>query len=404
MRFLRPFVSLCLFLLVAPLCAQVKTGIDVLEENGFDIFSHKRVGLLTNPTGVDAQMRSTVDVLYQNVNLTTLYAPEHGVRGDQYAGTTVDNSTDQHTGLPVYALYGATRKPTADMLKNVDVIVYDIQDVGCRSYTFISSMGLLMEAAAENDKEVVILDRPNPLGGEKVEGPLVQDGFFSFVSQYSIPYLYGLTCGELATMINAERAADKKCRLTVVKMDGWHRSMSFAQTGLAWVPTSPQIPTCETAFYYPLSGICGELGSINIGVGYTLPFKVFATAYADADKLSKAMNQLKLPGLLFRPIVFKPFFGASQGKVMQGVQVFVTDFQAANLTEVQFYALQEVHRLYPSQPLFNLKSYNMFDKVCGSDKVRTLFGKNFLFEDLRTYWRKDAAAFKQKSRAYYLYD
>ena len=184
--------------------AQVKTGIEVLRERDFDLLKGKRVGLVTNPTGVDNQLRSTIDILHEHVQLVALFGPEHGVRGNFAAGDHVGDQVDGTTGVPVYSLYGKNRKPNKEALEQVDVIVYDIQDIGVRSYTYISTMGLVMEAAADLDKEVVILDRPNPLGGIRVEGPLVEDGFFSFVSQYSIPYIYGLTCGELALFLNGE--------------------------------------------------------------------------------------------------------------------------------------------------------------------------------------------------------
>ena len=200
----------------------IKTGLEVLKEQRFQCLKGKRVGLITNPTGVDNHLRSTIDILHEapEVNLTALYGPEHGVRGDVHAGDKIDSGTDPATGLPVYSLYGATRKPTPEMLKDIDVLVYDIQDIGCRSFTYISTMGLAMEAAAENNIEFVVLDRPNPLGGLKIEGCIVEDGFFSFVSQYKIPYVYGLTCGELALMLNADKQPGKACKLHVVKMKG----------------------------------------------------------------------------------------------------------------------------------------------------------------------------------------
>lgn len=388
--------------------AQVKTGIDVLQESGFSILAGKKVGLLTNPTGIDRNMRSTIDILYaaKEVDLTTLFAPEHGIRGSELAGALVANTVDKLTGLPVYSLHGKTRKPTAEMLKNVDVIVYDIQDIGCRSYTFISSLGNVMEAAAQFNKEVVVLDRPNPLGGEKVEGPLVRDGFYSFVSNFNIPYVYGLTVGELAGLVNNERPVDKRCRLTVVKMDGWKRNMTFGETGLPWVLTSPQIPTPEAAVAYPMSGIIGELYAIQIGVGYTLPFQVFAAEWIDGEALAKAMNRLNLPGISFRPITFKPYFGISSGKAVSGVQVYVTDYRKAALTEVQWYVAQELHRMYPNHDLFklgNLKNYNMFDNVCGTSQVRQLLTKRYQTADLLPFWRADAEAFKVRSSAYKLY-
>ena len=199
---------------------KIKTGIEVLKASGFKILEGKRIGLITNPTGVDNDLESTIDVLHQspNVKLVALYGPEHGVRGDVHAGDKVDSFTDPETGVPVFSLYGATRKPTKEMLEGIDVLVYDIQDIGCRSYTYISTMYLAMQAAAENDIEFVVLDRPNPLGGLKVEGNLVENGFISFVSQLKIPYVYGLTCGELAMMINGEGMLEKPCKLSVVKM------------------------------------------------------------------------------------------------------------------------------------------------------------------------------------------
>lgn len=401
-------VTLISSVIWASVAAQVKTGIDVLQESGFSILAGKKVGLLTNPTGIDRNMRSTIDILYaaKEVELTTLFAPEHGIRGSELAGALVANTVDKLTGLPVYSLHGKTRKPTAEMLKNVDVIVYDIQDIGCRSYTFISSLGNVMEAAAQFNKEVVVLDRPNPLGGEKVEGPLVRDGFYSFVSNFNIPYVYGLTVGELAGLVNNERPVDKRCRLTVVKMDGWKRNMTFGDTGLPWVLTSPQIPTPEAAVAYPMSGIIGELYAIQIGVGYTLPFQVFAAEWIDGEALAKAMNRLNLPGISFRPITFKPYFGISSGKAVSGVQVYVTDYRKAALTEVQWYVAQELHRMYPNHDLFklgNLKNYNMFDNVCGTSQVRQLLTKRYQTADLLPFWRADAEAFKVRSSAYKLY-
>ena len=288
--------------------SQVLTGIEVLADRDFDLLMGKRVGLVTNPTGVDGSLRSTIDILHEHVNLTALFGPEHGVRGDYSAGDHVGDQVDTQTGIPVFSLYGASRKPGKEALELVDVLVYDIQDIGARSYTYISTMGLVMEAAAEMNKEVVILDRPNPLGGIRVEGPLVEDGFFSFVSQYRIPYVYGLTCGELALMLNGEGMLEggKQCRLQVVPMEGWHREMTFGETGLPWVPTSPHIPDYHTSYFYPATGIIGELDPNMIGIGYTLPFQVLVTEKVDAVQLSAAMNALQIEGVIFRPIWFKP--------------------------------------------------------------------------------------------------
>lgn len=387
---------------------KIKTGIEVLKEQKFKCLEGKRVGLITNPTGVDNQLKSTIDILHEapNVELVALYGPEHGVRGDAHAGDKVENETDPSTNIPVHSLYGKTRKPTPEMLKDIDVLVYDIQDIGCRSFTYISTMGLAMVAAAENDIEFVVLDRPNPIGGLKIEGNLVEEGYISFVSQFKIPYLYALTCGELALMLNGEKMLEKQCKLHVVKMKGWKRSMEYTQTGLQWVPSSPHIPHPHSAIFYPISGILGELGYMSIGVGYTIPFQMFATPWIKAEALAARMNALQLPGVIFRPIHLKPFYSAYKEEQIQGVQVHIVDFRKAALSEIQFLLMQEVAALYPDRAIFdhaNKERFNMFDKVSGSNQIRERFGKNNRWEDIRDYWYKDVESFRKLSKPYYLY-
>ena len=409
----RLLVVLSLFVFCWGLQAQkirIKTGIEALKQQNFKILEGKRVGLITNPTGVDNEMKSTIDVLHEapNVNLVALYGPEHGVRGDVHAGDKVSDIKDATTGLPVYSLYGKTRKATPEMLKDVDVLVYDIQDIGCRSFTYISTMGLAMEAAAENGKEFIVLDRPNPLGGQKIEGNLVEDDCVSFVSQFKIPYIYGMTCGELAQMLNEERMLTNgiQCDLKVVKMKGWKRKMDYVQTGLQWVPSSPHIPHPHSAFFYPVSGILGELGYMSIGVGYTIPFQMFAAEWVEAEKLAQNLNALSLPGLVFRPMYLKPFYSVGKGKLLQGVQVHILDVQKAPLSDIQFLVMQEVANLYPDRAVFehaNKDRFNMFDKVCGSKQIRELFSKRNKWSDASSYWYKDVEAFRQMSKKYYLY-
>lgn len=384
--------------------SQVMTGIEVLRDANFELLKGKRVGLITNPTGVDRNLKSTVDILFEapDVQLVALYGPEHGVRGDIPAGEKVENQVDAKTGLKVHSLYGKTRKPTPEMLQGIDVLVYDIQDIGCRSYTFISTMGLVMRAAKEQNKEVVILDRPNPLGGEKVEGSGVSQGYFSFVSQFDIPYIYGLTCGELANYLNQEIG----CKLTVVPMQGWKRSMRFEDTGLPWVPTSPQIPSTTAAILYPATGIIGEMGFLNIGVGYTLPFQVMTAPWVKSVELTEVLNAKQLPGVAFRPILYKPLFGDMQGQTVQGVQIFITDYDKARLSEIQFHVIEAMHQLYPSHVLFSAeteKRNNMFDKVCGTNFIRENFSKQYKIDDILSYWRNNEQAFKEKSASFYLY-
>lgn len=401
-------LAFCLFASGQVLAKQVKTGIEVLKEQNFKCLEGKRVGLITNPTGVDNKLKSTIDILYEapNVKLVALYGPEHGVRGDIHAGDKVDNSADASTGLPVFSLYGKTRKPTSEMLEGIDVLVYDIQDIGCRSFTYISTMGLAMEAAAENNIEFIVLDRPNPLGGLKVEGNLAEEGYFSFVSQFPIPYLYGLTCGELALMLNGEKMLKSQCRLQVVKMKGWKRKMTYPETKLQWIPSSPHIPHPHSSYFYPVSGILGELGYVSIGVGYTIPFQMFAAQWIEADKFANSLNALQLSGVTFRPMYIKPFYSVGKGELLQGVQVHITDYNKVALSEIQFYVMQEIAALYPDKAVFDHADkdrFNMFDKVSGSNKIRELFTERNKASDMLAYWNKDAADFKKLSKNYYLY-
>lgn len=401
------FLSILLIFTASVSAATVQTGIEVLRADGFKLLEGKRVGLTTNPTGVDSNLKSTIDILWEaeNVNLVALYGPEHGVRGNVHAGDVVDNEVDKKTGLKMYSLYGKTKKPNKEMMDEIDVMVYDIQDNGCRSYTYISTMGMLMEACIEHGKELIVLDRPNPLGGEKIEGCLVEDGYISFVSQFKIPYLYGQTPGELALYLNATDY-ENKCKLTVVEMKGWERDMTWDETGLEWIVASPHVPHGQSAVFYPVTGIFGEFGYISIGVGYTLPFEVMGAPWISADTLAEAMNALELPGLEFRPIYYKPYYSTFQGELCQGVQIHILDYEKARLSEVQFLVVQELMRLWPEKDWFQLcnqKRFGMFDKVCGTNKIREMFGKRYQWEDIREYWYKDVEAYREASSKYYLY-
>lgn len=396
--------------------AQIRPGIEVLRDNDFQGLKGKRVGLVTNPSGVDRDLRSDIDILFEapEVNLVALFGPEHGVRGDAYAGAHVENSVDEKTGLRVYSIYGSNREPSDEMLRGINVMVYDIQDVGVRSYTFISTLGLVMRACARNGIEVMVLDRPNPLGGNKIEGCCVEEGYFSFVSQFAIPYIYGLTVGELAYMINEEgmnrgqkgTLPPVRCRLSIVPIQGWKRDMLYADTGLPWILPSPNIPYPQSAINYPTSGICGELdGYLNIGVGYNLPFETFAAEWVDADRLIDELDSYSLKGVRFRPIHYKPFSGPMAGKLLHGVQFHFSDYEAATVSLTQFYVMQALHKLYPAHNPFTVNASRnaMFDKVCGTSHIREVFSKRFLVSDILGYWQKDAAPFREKSRKYLLY-
>ena len=393
------------------LSTQVKPGIEVLRDDRFKALEGKRVGLITNPTGVDRNLKSTADILFEapNVNLVALYGPEHGIRGDVTAGGSIDDITDSQTGLPVYSLYGKNRKPSSEILQGIDVLVYDIQDIGCRSYTYISTMGLAMEAAAENGIEFVVLDRPNPLGGEKFEGcPNVEPNLVSFVSQFPVTYIHGFTTGELAGFLNGEGLLKDgiRCKLKVIRMKGWERKMNFKATGLPWVISSPHIPRSETAYFYASSGILGELYFFNIGIGYTLPFELFAAEWMDAEKLTANLNGLKIPGVRFRPIHYKPYYGSQKDIYLHGVQTYIIDVNKIPLTLIQFYVLQECHKLYPDKNAFELcgpERLSMFDKVCGSGRMREVFSQSFTVDSILTVWNNDVDNFKKKAKKYFIY-
>lgn len=389
---------------------KVTLGIDVLQKNNFSLLTGKRVGLITNHTGVNSKLESTLDLFKRadNFRLTAVFSPEHGLKGLVASGQSYDSYTDTLTGIKYFVLYGKTAKPTNEMLEGIDVLVYDIQDIGVRSYTYISTLGLAMEAAAENKIQFIVLDRPNPLGGLRIEGNVVEDDFRSFVGSYAIPYVYGLTCGELANLINTKAALGNKvkCKLNVVKMEGWKRNMLFKDTELIWVPTSPNVPYMETPSYLVASGVLGELVVFGIGITYTLPFQAYADEWIDADTLAIKMDALNLPGVLFRPISYKVLYGDWKDKIFNGVQIHITDFEKVYLLELQFYFLQVYHQLYPDTNPFTLATTNrmkMFDLVMGTDKVRLKFSKRFRVDDIKKFLHKDIDWFRKLSKRYYLY-
>ena len=398
--------------------ANVKLGIDVLEEHQFAELKGKRVGLITNATGIDSRGVSTVDVLLHapGVQLVALFGPEHGVYGSDWAGQYVPSSTDAHTGLPVYSLYGPTKKPTPEMLQGIDVLVYDIQDIGCRSYTYISTMGLAMEAAGEAGIKFYVLDRPNPLNGNRVEGMMLDPKSRSFTQQWDIPYVYGLTPGELAYMIRATPGWIKKAQplahdtgspVNIVRMEGWYRSMYWEDTGLMWVPTSPHIPTAETALNYVATGFLGEAGGINHGIGYTLPFAVFGHPTFDAFTLTSEMNKLQLPGVYFEPVTFKPFYGEFKDQLINGSQIYYTDRTKANLCNL---AAQILYKTYhsPGTKMFRDSPDGNsgpapFDHIAGGPELRVALQTGKTPEDIITSWQTGLAEFRQARRPYLLY-
>ena len=391
-----------------PSDTRVLTGVDVLVQQDFAPLAGRRVGLITNPTGVTRDLRSTIDVLHdaENVELVALFGPEHGVRGEAHAGDTVEDARDTQTGLPMYSLYGKNRKPTAEMLEGIDTLVFDIQDIGSRSYTFISTMAAAMESAAQHNMRFVVLDRPNPITGTRVEGRVLDMQYKSFVGYLPIPYLHGMTVGELARMINGEGwlPDGAKCDLQVVEMRGWRRAMWFDETGLIWTPPSPHVPRAESAAFYAATGIMGELQVISEGVGYTLPFELAGHEQLDPQALADELNRRKLPGVHFRPLYFRPFYTRHEGKTLGGVQVILTDRAAAELTPIQFHVMDAAKRLLSDLELFGGKRDNMFDKVCGTDRIRAGFNRGVPLEAILKVWNAGVDEFRAARQPYLLYE
>lgn len=374
-------------------------GVDVLLNDDLDKIKGKNVGLITNPTGVDQDLNSVVDTLYNDddVNLVSLYGPEHGVRGGAQAGGDVDFYIDDRTGLPVYSLYGDTRKPTPEMLEDVDVLLFDIQDVGTRYYTYIYTMAYAMEAAEENNIEFIVLDRPNPLGGYKVQGPVLDPDYSSFVGLYPIPLRHGMTVGELAKLFNKE--FDIGANLTVEKMKGWKRSMDYDDTPLAWVLPSPNMPTTDTAFVYPGAALI-EGTDVSEGRGTTRPFELMGAPFIDGNDLADQMNEAKLPGATFRAAYFTPQFSKHAGELSGGIQIHVTDREAYQPVKTGITIVKTIHDMYPDD--FAFKNDN-FDRLIGNGWVRKKIEQGASVDEIVDHWQEGLQDFKKLRRNYLLY-
>ena len=398
-------------LVVLPLAAfpqqfpreKVKLGIDVLLSENMDLLKGKRIGLITNPTGVCSNLTSTLDTLNMrsDVNLVALFGPEHGVRGDRYAGQNISSYTDEKTGLVVWSLYGKTKKPTRRMLQDIDLLVFDMQDIGSRAYTFIYTMARTMEAAKENNIPILILDHPDPLGGELVEGPILKSAFKSFIGLYPIPSVYGMTIGELALYFNSE--FNINADLTVIPMHGWKRSMTFAQTGLIWIPTSPHVPHAETPFYIAATGAMGELRTVNVGVGYTLPFQLVGAPWITANDLADELNHRHLPGVIFRPAFYRPYYSTLAAQNLQGVQIHIYDDKVFKPMRTQIHILAALQKLYPLQNIFNPSRLGMFNKAMGTDKIWKDIARGVSAKDIYVSFQKDVQNFLTKREKYLLY-
>lgn len=380
--------------------AGVVLGIDVLEKRGFDVLQGKRVGLVTNQTGRSVTGEATIDILRRasGVRLVALYGPEHGVRGNAVAGAHVGNSRDAATGLPVFSLYGSTRQPTATMLKGVQILVFDMQDVGSRSYTFLATLEKCRQACAANNIRLVVLDRPNPLGGA-TEGNIPQN--FSFVCPFPMPYRSGLTIGETARWLNAR--AQKKCSLTVVPLENYGRQ-PFSQTGLTWTRSSPNIPRDTSAFFYGATGLLGELPALSIGIGTPRPFELAGAPNLNAIALAARLNNRGLKGWNFRAVYWIPTAGRYAHKRCQGVQIELLDPNVAQVTRLNFEIYDAVRHVAPSLSFFKSARHNdMFDKVCGTSQIRRLMQQGQSASALWSVWNRGAAPFQKQVEPFRLY-
>lgn len=373
-------------------------GIDFLASRGFDLLRGKRVGLITNHTSMTGRGEMTRVAMKRALGpaLTALYAPEHGIDGSVGAGIHVSTRRDSVTGLTVYSLYGPTRKPTPQMLAPIDVLVFDLQDIGCRSYTYISTMAVAMEAAAENGKSFVVLDRPNPMGGLRVEGPPLENQWKSFVGQIPVPYVHGMTTGELAMMISGKRWIASVPRLNVVKMQGWNRRMIWQDTGLRWYRTSPNIPYATSPFYYVATGMLGGAAMVDIGIGTENPF-----GYAGASGVSPTSMYNYCRSLNASGVSFSPFTNRDFG----GVKLNINPRATADLTALDVLMLAELNRLTGGKVLSRMSGskLNLFHKVYGSESLYRDLRRGVSPMHLIAGWMKHNRAFMSERQRYLMY-
>lgn len=357
--------------------SNVKLGVDVFfTENYLSSLKGKKIGIITNQTGVDSELCPTIERFLseaKDYSIKALFSPEHGIDGNCRAGEKVEDCS--YKGIPVYSLHGKSRRPTKEMLQGIDILIFDIQDIGCRPYTYSTTLFYAMEEAKNNNIEVIVLDRPNPINGLTVDGPLLDEKFRSFLGYTNIAYCHGMTIGELAKYFNGEYSIG--CKLTVVPMKGWKRSMSFKDTGLYWVPTSPNIPEGDTPFFYPLTGIMGELEILSIGIGYTLPFKIFGAPWLDGKSFCEKLNAQNMPGIKFIPFNFRPHYGLYKEEDCCGVKIIITDSEKYKPVATQYLILGMLKSLYPKIFVDKIEkgAKELFNKVNGTDEVYNILIK-----------------------------
>ena len=378
------------------------TGLDRVDLYK-EVFEGRRLGIITNHTAYDRDGKFIVDVFknMKGVTITALLSPEHGLWGTAPDGKKIDNQTHPVYNLPVYSLYGKTRKPTSDMLRNIDVLIFDIQDIGARFYTYIYTMSLAMEAAAENGKTFVVLDRPNPINGKSVQGNILEPVLASFVGLYPIPVRHGMTAGELAKMFNGQGwlAGHVKAELIVIPMEGWRRRMWYDRTHLRFIKPSPNMPDLETAAVYP--GLCLLEGTnVSEARGTTMPFRQFGAPWIDSKLLAERLNALNLPAMRFEPVSFTPTSSKYKGRECHGVRILVTDRDRLTPYSSGVRIVNEICRMYPDR--LEWKTAH-FDRLCGTSKIRNAIAGRSSLDVLQNKWQAELESFLEIRARHLIY-
>jgi len=388
---------------------RIRPGIEVLLNHRMDLLAGQRVGLVCNQATVLPDLRHAADVFYEHpeIDLTTLFGPQHGIRGDvQYNMIETPHMPDARTGIMVYSLYSETREPTEAMLADVDTIVVDLQDVGCRIYTFVYTMANCMRAAKTFGKRVIVCDRPNPINGNDIDGNVTEDAFTSFVGQFALPTRHGMTIGELAKMFNEHFGIG--CELEVVKMEGWRREMWGDETGLPWVLPSPNIPDVDTCVVFPAT-VHLEGTELSEGRGTTLPFFLNGAPFIDAYAWAAELRKFDLPGVAFREAYFQPTFCEFAGQTCGGVQIHITDRETFKPVITGIAMVKTAYEMYPDHFQWRQNAYeyefdkNPFDVVAGTDKIRKAIESGAALSEIENAWADELNAFAEARKPYLLY-
>ncbi|MEM8727126.1 MAG: DUF1343 domain-containing protein [Chlamydiota bacterium] len=390
-----------------PVVGVIDLGVDTFFSEGHDKpYRNQRIGLISNQTGVDKKLTPTVEVLRKNgMKVVALFSPEHGWHGSGYAFEKIADGVVDN--LPFYSLHGKTRRPEGRMLKGVDLLIYDIQDIGIRSYTYATTLFYVMEEAAKRSLPVLVFDRPNPINGLIVDGGMLEQKWRSFIGYINVPYCHGMTIGELALFFNGECKIG--CDLKVIPMKGWKRTMSFKETGLTWIPTSPHIPESDTPLFCASTGIIGELNIVNIGIGYTLPFKLIGAPWIDADTFAAKLNSQRLPGVGFLPFHYRPFYGSMKDQECHGVLIRVTDIGCYKPLSVQYLLMGMLKSLYPEQIERYLRKVDRarkirFNLANGTDEIyRMLSNERYAAWKMIAHQQNGRDRFKKIRERYLIY-